>query len=298
MLADGTQTLRVAATMMTRDAMQTGRELPNGGIPIPNGDGVPPVRRPGPPGTNLTFPSAWTALPAICPGPALGPVVNTAATDLLTVLYADATLPLSEFPLTSLQADGSRATVAQQTAMADARTGLRPGDLILFSNALGNALQTLTAVEGQTMYFDTGHSADGFGLNSRTAPSGTILQLAADGVFPPTSATRVSMVSYYLDTTTATGQLRLVRREGFQEARVVGLGVDSLQVTYDLVDGTNNPTNQEDAVQPNSPVQIRKVNLFLSRRTDEVSTQTGRAMRSAVTTRVALRSMSFVDRYR
>jgi hypothetical protein len=89
-----------------------------------------------------------------------------------------------------------------------------------------------------------------------------------------------------------------MRREGFKTARLVAQGVENLQMTYDIVDGTVNPTNQVDAVSPYSPSQIRKVNLFLGRRSETRSLQTGRVARSSVATQVALRSMSFMDRYR
>ena len=298
MLADGSQNLRMGVTLITRDAMQTGRELPTGGIPIPRGGSAAAISRPAPPGTTLTFPTAWEVLPSICPGPALGPIVNGVRTDILTVLYADSTLALNEYPLASVLADGSRMTVDSRTVIGDARTGLRPGNLIWFTNAVGNAIQTVTGVSGQLVSFAQGDVADAFGFNQRTATSGTVLLIRSAGVFPTTSATRVVMVSYYLDTVTAAGQSRLMRREGFQTPRLVGMGVENLVITYDIVDGTTNPVNQVDAVAPNSPSQIRKVNLRLSGRSEQVLSQTRQRMRSSVATQVSLRSMSFRDQYR
>ncbi len=297
-LADGNHNLRMAVVLMTRDTIQTGRELPNGGIPIPRGGGATAIARPGPPGTNLTFPGAWSALPSICPGPGLGPIVNGIATDLVTVLYADSTLALNEYPLDAIDPDGGRVTVDARTAIGDPRTGLRPGDLVWFTNAVGDAIQTVTAVQGQDVYFEQGHVADAFGFNQRTADAGTILNIRTGATFPPTSATRVTMVSYYIDDVTAPGQVRLMRREGFQTGRLVGMGIENLQLTYDIVDGTTNPTNQPDAVAPNTPSQIRKVNLYLARRSETRLGQTGERMRSSVATQVSLRSMSFMDRYR
>ncbi|MCX6551403.1 MAG: prepilin-type N-terminal cleavage/methylation domain-containing protein, partial [Acidobacteria bacterium] len=40
LVADGNQNLRVAVVQITRDVMQTGRELPNAGIPVPTGAGA------------------------------------------------------------------------------------------------------------------------------------------------------------------------------------------------------------------------------------------------------------------
>jgi hypothetical protein len=106
------------------------------------------------------------------------------------------------------------------------------------------------------------------------------------------------MVSFYMDTATAPGQLRLVRRVNFQPARMLATGIDNLQFSYDIVDGTVNPTNQPDAVAPNTPSQIRKVNLFASARSDLPFTLTRQPVRTGVATQVSLRAMSFVDRYR
>ncbi len=298
LMVDGSQNLRMAVVLITRDAMQTGRELPSGGIPIPRGPGVAPIRRPGPPGDVLTLPADWTTLPSICPGNSLGPRVNDVPTDIMSVLYADATLLLNEYPLTNIMADGSRMTVDSRTAINDPRTGLRPGDLILFTNSIGNAVQTVTSVIGQNVYFASGDANDVFGFNQRTATSGSIVQIRSGAVFPTTSATRVTMVSYYLDTTTAAGQFRLMRQEAFQPARLIGIGIENVQFTYDIVDGSTNPTNQVAAVAPYSPSQIRKVNLFLASRSERQLRQTGRQVRSSISTQVTLRSMSFMDRYR
>jgi len=297
MLADGSQNLRMAVVLMTRDAMQTGRELPTGGIPIPKGNGVAPIKRPGPPGSVLTLPTAWTTLPSICPGNGLGPTVSGVPTDIVSVLYADATLPLNVYPLTAIQSDGSRMTVDGRTAINDPRSGIRPGDLIMFSNAVGNAIQVVTSVSRHQVHFASSNVYDAFGFNQRTASSGSVMQIRSGSTFPTTSASRVTMVTYYLDTITAPGQVRMMRQEAFQPARLIGLGLENIQLTYDIIDGVNNPTNQAEAVSPYSPSQIRKLNLFLARRSDQVIRQTNRQMRSSISTQVTLRSMSFGDRY-
>jgi hypothetical protein len=298
MLADGNQNLRMAVVLITRDAIQTGRELPNGGIPVPRGTGVQPIARPGPPGTALTFPTTWTTLPSVCPAQSLGPTVSGVPTDMVTVLYADATLDLNQYPLTSIASDGSRMTVDSRTNINDPSTAIVPGDLILFSNSVGNAIQTVTSVSGQVVNFAASNVNDAFLFNQRSATSGSIMQIRTGTTFPTTSATRVTMVTYYLDAVTTAGRVRLMRREEFKPARLVGEGIENLQATYDIVDGTVNPTNQVDALSPYSPSQVRKINLFLARRSEQRNQQTGRSMRSSIATQVSLRSMSFMDRYR
>jgi hypothetical protein len=294
-VADANQDLRSSVNLMSRDLIQTGREMPNGGIPTPFGVGAVATKRPGPPGTDLEFPAAWDGvLPAICPGAGLGPVINGVATDIVTNLFSDTTVALNQYPLASILADGSRMTVDARTNINDAVTGLRAGDLIWFTNGVGDAIQTVSSVVGQNVFFAAN---DPFRFNQRGAATGSIMQIRSGGVFPPTSATRIIMVTYYIDTNTVPGQFRLTRQLGFGPPRLIALGIDNLQATYDIVDGTTNPTNQPEPVDPNTPVQIRKVNLFMAARSEFRLPQTQQLLRLSVATQVSLRAMSFVDRY-
>ena len=176
-------------------------------------------------------------------------------------------------------------------------TGIKAGDLILFSNALGNALQMVTVTPTtQTVSFDAG---DPMRVNQRGAPQGTIMNLqSSPGVFPPTTATRVLMISYYIDTVTDPTLPRLVRRVNMEPNLAIAMGVENLQFTYDLVDGVTNPTNVDEPAAGNSANQIRKVNLFLSARSQDPNPQTNQYFRNSMATQVGLRSLSFVDRYR
>jgi len=74
--------------------------------------------------------------------------------------------------------------------------------------------------------------------------------------------------------------------------------VENLQITFDLVDGVTNPTNVDTPPVTNSSNQIRKANLFLSARSQDVNPQTKQFFRNTMATQVGLRSLSFVDRYR
>jgi hypothetical protein len=286
--------LQAGTSLMVRDFMQTGQGVPLGGVPIPNGTGATAVNRPGLAG--LTFPTTQTALPALSPGNGLGPTLLGVSTDIINVLYADRTLNISANPLTAIAADGSTMTVATATPVTGV-SGLQAGDLILFSNALGNALQMVTTTPtGQTVSFATG---DAMNINQRAAAAGSILSLqSSPGVFPPTTATRVLLVSYYIDTTTDSTLPRLVRRVNMGANLAIAMGVENLQITYDLVDGVTNPTNVDTPSSSNSANQIRKANLFLSARSQDANPQTGQFFRNTMATQVGLRSLSFVDRYR
>lgn len=295
LLSEVNQNLRSGMNYLVRDLIQTGQGIPTGGVPIPNGSGAQPVRRPSPPGQNYTF-TPSIVIPALTPGAALGPVVGGQPTDMVTVLYADITLPLNTTPLVSIAADGSRATVDPSIPITEPGTAIRPGDLILFSNALGNALQEVTRTDGaQTMFFDAGGA---FNLNQPGASEGTIVRLqSAPGQYPPTTATRILMVTYYLDATDSSSP-RLVRQVGAGAPLAVALGIENFQLSYDLVDGVTNPTNVKTPADPNSPQEIRKVNLFLTARSEALHRVTRQLLRNSLSSQVSLRSLSFVDRYR
>lgn len=287
--------LQAAMSMMVRDAMQTGQGIPLGGIPLPSGVGALEVFRPGPTAA-MTFGAGTDTLPAILPGNNDGPTVLGVQTDVITVLYADRTLDLSVQPLDAISADGLTMTVNAATPVTGVG-GLRAGDLILFSNPLGNALQMVTVDPiNQNVTFSEN---DPMRLNQRGVSDGTIMNLQeSPGVYPTTTATRVWMISYYVDTTTDPDVPRLVRRVNLNDNLAIAMGVENVQITFDLVDGVTNPTNLDTLPSGNGANQIRKANLFLSARSLDIDRQTNEFYRNSMETQVGLRSLTFVDRYR
>jgi len=185
------------------------------------------------------------------------------------------------------------------------------------------ALVQITAVDGvQTATFA---ASDSLNLNQTAPPNGTLNALVsvapADTCtatnFQPTTATRIRMITYYVDSTTDPARPRLVRRVNNGSATTydnssgtaLAFDVENLQISYDLVDGVTNPSevkfNAADLAgtgscspNPCSPNQIRKVNLLLSGRSRTPVRQTKQSLRNTLTTQVSLRSMSFIDRYR
>jgi hypothetical protein len=243
---------------------------------------------------DLAFPADETTIAAVIPGQGLGPAINGVATDMVTVLMTDTTLALDAEFLTNISADGSTATVDPATPIDDPATGIQAGDLVMFSNSLGNALQMVTGRNGQTIAFDAN---DEMNLNQRDVGQGTVIQLqSAPGEYPDTTATRVLMISYYLDASDP-DRPRLIRRVNFGPERVIAVGVENVQLTYDLVDGDTNPVNLPEPVLPNTPDQIRKANIFLAGRSSQEWRRTGQLVRSSLSTQVSLRNLSFRDRY-
>ena len=326
--ADMNDNIRAGLNLIEQDLIQAGTGIPKGGIPIPNtpnGTGTcnngAPVNRPTLTGT-LTFPVCNFVLPAIEPGSALGPLITgpdatagnpsnpNSYTDILTVLYADNALALDNdqinsaaCPLGSISVSGDSVTfdpkVTCQPLTGVNGVTINPGDLVMFSNAKGNALQTVTSVSGQTVKFAVG---DAFNLNQRTDLQGTIKQIQnADGTFPPTTATRIWMISYYLDNITDPLHIRLVRRVNFDPTPLAQLAVgetlENMQFSYNFVDGVTNPSNQVGIPVGFTENQIRSVNVFLGARSNYFDPLRKRYTRVNLQTQVSLRSMAYRNRY-
>ncbi len=336
--ADMDQNLRAGTNLMVRDMIQAGAGIPTGGIPIPNGNGATAVIRPGPGGLTFTrTPGAtnWTTLTPISPGAAMGPMapfVNSAGvvqngprTDIINVLYADNALPINNFPTgnapaagdlnpTTMADDGSTLTVDSNVAITGITNPVAPGDLILFTNANGSALQTVTAVAGQTITFGTG-ATDVFNLNQRanaaagtvmnirssTPPCPTIAGSGASNCWAATSALRVYLITYFLDATNAL-QPRLTRQVNLAPAQAVGEVIENLQLSYDLIDDQGGPfmTNIKDPATlspPRAYSLIRKGNLYLAARSTVPTKRPQRYIRNNMTTQVSFRSAAFINRY-
>jgi hypothetical protein len=296
LMADLGQNLRVGLNLVVRDFVNAGWGIPTGGLPIPTGAGAAPVIRPGPPGTNYTF-NGMLTLSAVNSGEDLGPVSNGQPTDMVNILYADNLLTMNQKPLDTIGVFGTvvRLTVNMATPISDVPNSLRAGDLIALSNAIGNTLMYVTAVNGQGVSCDIG---DPLNLNQPNAPQGSVTRLTGNGTFPPTTATRVWLVTYYLDTATDATMPRLIRRVNDRRGEPVALVLENLQLSYDLVDGVTNPTFVKTPAPPNSPNQIRKVNIMLSGRSSERVRNTSDFLRRSLNTQVSLRSLAFIDRYR
>ena len=293
LLTDNNQSLRTSLNLMTRDLLSTGRDVLVGGIPIPSGN-VTPLVRPGPTGAALTLPADNITLQAVTPGPGLGPLVNGIATDVVTMLMVDTSLPLDSQFLTNVAGDGSSVTVDPAVPIDAPGNRIQPGDLIWLSNSLNNAIQMVTGRAGQTIQFAAG---DPMNLNQRGAQRGTVLQMQqAPGVYPQTTARRVLMISYYIDASSP-ARPRLMRRINLGQDRAIGMDIENLQITYDLVDGTANVANVDAPVPPSTPAQIRKANVFLSGRSHRPWSRTRQFLRNTLSTQVSLRSLSYMDRY-
>jgi hypothetical protein len=200
-------------------------------------------------------------------------------------------------------------------------------------------LVQITSVAGQVVRFDSG-ADDPLGLNQMDADVnndnllGTLNRLKetaprdedapidaapANGAIDSYStATRIRMVTYFVDTSAAVP--RLMRAIGGNTPNAVALGVEAFRLSFDIADQVNNPTSvrMTDAdrdgsgacpddpdtagVEACSENQVRKVNVVLSMRAAQLGESNllahGNSSQSTLYTQVSLRSLAFVDRYR
>jgi hypothetical protein len=311
--------------------------LPSGGvILVPSGAGSTQIKLPGPIGTAYLSPAGATSIAAVVPGPNLGPIVNGVASDTITVLEADSAFDHKS--LSALGANGSSMTVSlpqPDGSTEDISNGgpddVLPGQLMLLTKGSQSALVQVTRVDGvQTAFFD---SPDSLNLNQPLAAAGNLKALMATAPadvlctancqpplpatqYLPTVATRVRMISYYLDTTTVPTRPRLVRRMNNGDplvfnntlGNVVAFDVEGLTISYDINNSTTNPSEvrfvaadltNAGACNPNpcNMNQIRKVDVALTGRSRIVSQTTGKFFRNSLTAEIGLRSLAFVNRY-
>jgi type II secretory pathway pseudopilin PulG len=334
-LADANQNLRAGTNQLVRDLLMAGRLIGTEGIAMPTGPGIT-FTRPGPGAAGLVFADASIdatfQLPSITTGYQLGPTINNSKTDMVTIMTVDEFMPFVTTPPTgaspktegTISADGTNVTLAANSlwlsspdAKANDTPTIKPGDLVLFVGANGNAIQTVTSVSATQIFFATG---DFFGFNQANAtafcaappcatsrPLGTMKGRAAasDWITPsPVQVTlfKVLMITYYVDSTTTPGTPRLTRVvNNFTPQALAGV-VEDIDLTYDLYDGATNPTNR-----PTLPYtvgtttftasMIRKVNIHVGVRSEIMSKPMNDYVRNHITTSVNVRSLAAVDKY-
>jgi prepilin-type N-terminal cleavage/methylation domain-containing protein len=314
--------LRIAMDIITRDLLQVGSGLPKSHlISVPNGGTATPFRIPGPPGSTFTSVAGDPDINAVIPGPGLGPTINGQATDTITILTADTALV--SVPLTAVS--GTTVTLAannQQGQAVNIAAGpdrVVAGQLIWLDKGGVNTLVQVTAVNATTRVL-TFASGDSLNLN-QTAGGVTGGNLNALNAAAPTGAaaaaatlaTRVRMISYYLDTTVA-NHPRLVRRinnghpTSFNNTlgTAVATDVEGLSFSYDLADG---PTMVRFTAPdlsgggggacggPCSVNMIRKISVSLTGRSANAAATKTKAYRNTLTSQVSLRGMSFFNQF-
>lgn len=355
LMADTQQNLRAALNYMTRDFLQTGEGIPQGGITIPNTSGVSAVNQPGPgtPGTSFgTFNASWTALPALIPGYRTGPQTSTSGvrTDMVTLLYADTTLVdanghwLNEFPINlantgtpgcaasnatpepqgSISTSGTTTTIVFDSTcivVNNGNTGLQPGDLILLqnNNTQGDgsitgsntsisdstgpiAILCISTVNAATNTI-TFKSGDPFALNASGQTSGTITQIqnpSGSGIYPTTTATRIWMITYFINNTNPS-RPELMRQVNLNQPQAVGEVIENLQLFYDILNAGSSPitvtAGQENPTQAQL-ADIRDAYILLYARSENPYSQSRTYFRNNLESVVSIRGLDFYNEFK
>jgi hypothetical protein len=316
--------LRLAMDLMVRDLLQTGSGLSKGHvIQIPSGGAL--IRRPGPPGSSpaiYTRPATEIAMPAVIPGPGCagcpgGPQINGAWTDIITILTADNNF--TDVPLAAVATN-----YVDVTAATNIGTGIDrviEGQLLM---VIKGATTTLVQVTGVNAAARRITFAAGDSLNLNQSGASILGSMAALNATAPIGAaaaaatriTRIRMISYYLDITTTPGTPRLVRRINNGDkttfdnnlGTAVAIDIENLQFSYDINDGRANPGAVEFIAadllasgpcnpDPCSPTQIRKVNVTMTARSQNVNRPQARVFRNTLNSQIALRGMALVNDY-
>lgn len=237
-------------------------------------------------GAPVAYPKSGGApyLYSIIPGNDLGITLNAGAgpTDIITLNYADASLPLNCYsgtvnaaatvvtfqlpivlPSTCILPTG----VVTPQALNAAYVGLQIGDIILFgtNGAVGVVTAPVTtcapnpAATYSSCYTVAFSAVDPGHVNQPSAAVGSLKQYA--GLAAP-SAVRLLSVTYYLDISPFDGVTpRLMRIQSGQAPAPVAENVVFLKFTYDVYNGGVVSANQATLPAGTSPNMITKVNI-------------------------------------
>jgi hypothetical protein len=317
--------LRTGMDLLIRDMLQVGAGLPTGHVVlIPSGTNAQQMNIPGPPGTSFQTVTGDLDWAAVVPGNGLGPTINGVATDVITVLMADNNfidMPLTAITNTTIDVRATNPATGQAINIQTGVDRVLQGQLLLLEKGSNTTLVQITNVDYSNRRI-TFANGDSLKLNQTAAAAGNVVALRAaappdtltNGSIP-TTATRIRMISYYIDNTQP-NHPRLVRRinnghhQTFNNAlgTAVATDIENLQFTYDLADGDGNPAGVEfvaadytaaGACNPNpcNQNQIRKINVALTGRSANTFARQNRVFRNTLNSQVSLRGMAFVDEY-
>ncbi|HUJ40086.1 MAG TPA: prepilin-type N-terminal cleavage/methylation domain-containing protein [Candidatus Acidoferrales bacterium] len=280
-------------------------------------------------------PTLYPNMPAVIPGNGLGPNITSNPnlswmpegsnknSDSITMVYQDNTLVTNLVPATlqpNYLTSISNSQMVFSNAVAITGSGIsnaaQPGDVFLVYGSGLYRYVVATNVSGQTVQIA---STDPFQLNQQTkAAGGTIsdMNTSNGGTVPfgvscnpaitplpaacAATAQRVLFVTYFLDNSfILNGQKipRLMRQVGMNQPTPVAEVIEDLELSYDYVNGTTPINNVVTTPAGLTDNQIRKVNVYLAARSDQILTSTNQYLRANMATQIDIRSLAFVNRY-
>jgi prepilin-type N-terminal cleavage/methylation domain-containing protein len=301
LLADVNQNLQSSSTMMVRDFVDAGRNLALGGVSLPVGPAADVVR-PGPAtATAAGWPTAGL-LYAVTPGNEQGPVINGNTTDVVTIVSVDDRVDMA---MSWIAVDANGATVrmvprtpVNNTLNTNPGNTINVGDLMLVTRGGIRAILHVTSIDpANPLIFRAATAGDTSNFNQQGGTGGSMAQVGSTVLVPVATATpdtdvkRIKMITYWVEE--RQGLPYLMRQENYRAAVEVGLGVDNLELRYDVLDGANVVTVNDPFVDRpgTSPNQFDKAHILIAVRSDRKFVQTKGYLRNNLTTQVSLRSL-------
>lgn len=344
---------RAAANLLQQDISLAGagalgqQGLSNNAIAMPNGVGSIVAVYPCTALSTCNYingaPVAYPSYPAgspptlysIIPGPNLGITVTAAQgpTDIITLNYADANLPLNCY-IGTMNATGTSVQFQLPAAWAAScvlpsneitppsliysntanAAGLQVGDLILFGFSAAGVVTgaaSACAPSGTNLScFNVPFAAGDPGhVNQPGVAAGSLLQLAGQTNL---SAVRLISVTYYLtippssiNAVTPNGVPTLMRLQSGKLPAPVAENVIYLKFTYDVISGGVVTTNQPSLPAGTNPTMVTKINIaHMSMRSQGRDTQTRSSLSQYggyegldLQTSIAVRNMTMLQQY-
>ncbi|GAB4230154.1 MAG: hypothetical protein Kow00109_01740 [Acidobacteriota bacterium] len=291
--------VRVGLNSMARELSLSGTGFPLGGVQLPAGSGA------GPSVFACSFEECYVddnqfmdrRLYAVTPGPGRGQVVEGVPTDVVTFAFRDDRYDLDQYPLVSLNTDGTVIEVDSRTSppVTDPVVGIVPGDVLLLSNANGVAAAVVTAVGGNEIHLSPG---DPLNFNQPEAEYGNVkaLRNPDTGEYPPTRAFRIHVITYFVDARDQE-RPRLMRQVNAHRAEPVAEYIERLQISYDIFDDDSSAAVSDLPDANGRPNQIRKINLFVAGRSPQERLLGKGFDWTSMRTSVSARNLAFRDRY-
>ncbi|HSR68579.1 MAG TPA: prepilin-type N-terminal cleavage/methylation domain-containing protein [Acidobacteriota bacterium] len=315
--AEMQQNARVGLNLIASDLSQAGTGVPSGGIALPTnekGNDRSTVRGCGLDetcGSERDWIYEGQMLFSVTPGEGLGQTVDPEVggtgqpTDIVTLIYRDRALRIDEHPLVRITTSGSEIDVDLRTPVNVPGEGVTRGDVLVLSNANGNAAAVVTNLAADTHNRVIFSASDPLDFNQPSASHGNIAALQnrddkgkPDGTYPPTRAYRIFVVTYFIDAETYPERPRLMRQVGGHPAEPLAEYVTDLQFTYDIFDPENSAASAGLTDVIDQAALIQKVNASLTARSPGTAKVDKRDQYVTLTTSVSGRNLSFNDRYK
>jgi len=231
---------------------------------------------------------------------------------------------ISPNPQGTIVTAGSSTTVTFDSScivINNGNTGLAVGDLIMLQNNNTTGSTSMTASDASVDNTTAGNvallwvssvnqagnsitfsSGDPYNLNNSGAAYGTISNIQSpngSGTYPVTTATRVWMVTYYVDNSNPQ-RPQLIRQLNLNTPKAVGDEVEHLQVFYDILNAGSSPPTVTAEVENPTVAQlpyIRDAYLLLYARSDDKYSLSNAYVRNNLETVVSIRGLDFYNQF-